>query len=243
MCGRFVSPDDAAMERAWHLARHNNNPFARRFNVAPTATVPVLRHASKSGELEVCAARWGLVPHWWTDAKMPRFTFNARVEEARAKPMWRDALRLARCVVPAEGWYEWQESASIAPVAARKQPLFIHRCDSELFAFAGLMAQWKPPDGGEPLVSCAVLTTSAAGHMTDVHTRMPVVLSSDAQTAWLNRELEDGNEALKIPSASSAPDELEYYPVSTLVNNARAESEELIRRLEHTTHDVAGELF
>ena len=206
MCGRFVSPDDAAMERAWHLGRHNNNPFARRFNVAPTATIPVMRHASKSGELEVCAARWGLVPHWWTDAKMPRFTFNARVEEARAKPMWRDALRLARCVVARGSGSKGSEHRVPMAWRTRTASSYIAVMASE--CLAGLMAQWKPPDGGEPLVSCAVLTTSAAGHMTDVHTRMPVVLSADAQTAWLNRELEDGDEALKIASASSAPEEL-----------------------------------
>ena len=92
------------------------------------------------------------------------------------------------------------------------------------------MAQWNPSDGSEPVLSCAILTTAASGHMTHVHDRMPVVLSGNAQTAWLDRGVEDSAAALDIAKACNAPEALEYHPVSTLVNNTRQDSEELIRR-------------
>jgi putative SOS response-associated peptidase YedK len=109
MCGRYVSPDEAAIEREWRVGRRNSNPFPRRFNVSPTATVPIQRMSGRSREVELAAARWGFVPLWWKEARPPRTSFNARLEAAASKPMWRDAFRRARCLVPAEGWYEWQE--------------------------------------------------------------------------------------------------------------------------------------
>lgn len=85
----------------------------RRFNVAPTTTVPILRMSGRSREVELAAARWGFVPHWWKEAKPPKTSFNARLEEAASKPMWRDALRRSRCLIPAEGWYEWQNASAL----------------------------------------------------------------------------------------------------------------------------------
>src|SRR5260370_17115662 len=118
MCGGFVSPEEATIERYRHLGRRNNpNPFARRFNVFPTDTIPFLRLPSNSVELELAAGRWGLVPHWWKEAKPPKTTFNARLEEAAAKPMWRDAWARSRCLLPAEGWYEWQAPPPAPPPA------------------------------------------------------------------------------------------------------------------------------
>src|SRR5258705_984343 len=114
MCGRFVSPEEVTMERYWHRGRRNN-PFARRFNVFPTDTIHFLRLPSSSDELELAAGRWGLVPHWWKEAKPPKTTFNARLEEAAGKPMWRDAWARSRCLIPAEGWYEWQGPPRGAP--------------------------------------------------------------------------------------------------------------------------------
>jgi putative SOS response-associated peptidase YedK len=107
MCGRYVSPEQAAIEHEWPIGRANSNPFPRVFNVAPTTLVPILRLDRESDELELTAARWGLIPHWWKDNKLPAHTINARSEDAPTKPMWRTALRNWRCLIPAEGWYEW----------------------------------------------------------------------------------------------------------------------------------------
>ena len=123
MCGRFVSPEERALERAFNLGRRDNpNPFPRRFNVCPTDTIPFLRMPSSSDQLELATARWGLVPHWWKEAKPPRASFNARLEEAADKPMWRDAFARARCLVPAEGWYEWRAVERVDPATGEIVP-------------------------------------------------------------------------------------------------------------------------
>ena len=101
MCGRYVSPDQAAIERAWHIGRHNSNPFVERYNVLPTTSVPVLRF--HDGALELTSARWGFIPFWWKQAKPPQSTINARSEEAAGRPMWRHAFARSRCLLPALG--------------------------------------------------------------------------------------------------------------------------------------------
>src|SRR5258708_11533912 len=117
MCGRFVSPEEATIERYWHLGRKNNpNPFARRFNVFPTDTIPFLRLPSNSDELELAAERWRLVPHWRNEAKPPKTTFNARLEAAAGKPLLRDALARARCLIPSDCWHE-RHAVELVPTA------------------------------------------------------------------------------------------------------------------------------
>src|SRR5882762_4214765 len=133
MCGRFVSPEEATIERYWHLGRHTFKLLPRRFNVFPTDTVQFLRRPSNSEGLELATGRWGLVPHWWKEAKPPKMSFNARAEEAAGKPMWRDAWSRARCLIPAEGWYEWQAVERVDPATGEikraKQPHFIRHAD------------------------------------------------------------------------------------------------------------------
>src|SRR5512147_2903231 len=152
MCGRYVSPEEAAIERAFHFGRRSGNPFKRRFNVFPTDTIPFLRLPSNSDELELAAGRWGFIPHWWKDSKPPKASFNARLEEAAEKPMWRDAWARSRCLVPAEGWYEWKAVELMDPASGEitraKQPHFIRRADGRLLCFAGLASWWKNPKTG-----------------------------------------------------------------------------------------------
>jgi putative SOS response-associated peptidase YedK len=144
MCGRYVSPDTAAIERAWHIGRHNNNPFRRRFNVLPTTQVPILRRAADVDELELTEARWGLIPHWWSKPKPPPSTINARSEEAAGKPMWRFPYREARCLIPAVGWYEWKPMERTDPatgeVKTYKQPFYLRVDRQGPVCFAGLMS-------------------------------------------------------------------------------------------------------
>lgn len=207
MCGRYVSPDTAAIEARWHIGRRNGNPFPKRFNVAPAADVPIL--FARDGALALAPARWGLVPHWWKEARPPRLSHNARLEEAAGKPLWRDAMRRTRCLVPAAGWYEWRESD--------RQPFYFHRRDGRLAALAGLMAWWIDPSTGESLLSCAVLTTQATGELATVHDRTPVALAPSAEGAWL----ESG-------APAAAPEAIAFHPVRRLVNSSRAEGAELI---------------
>jgi len=211
MCGRYVSPEQASIERAWQVRKSSGLSFPRRFNVQPTTDVPLLM--LDAGELSLVAARWGLIPHWWEQDKPPTFTINARLEEAAGKPMWRDPMRRTRCLLPAEGWYEWQE------LAGGKQPHFIAREDRRPFCFAGLMSTWNGK------LSCALLTKAAEGPVAEVHVRMPVVLPDEAHSGWLDPALKD---ATDFARAHALARELTHYAVSRRVNNARNEGPELI---------------
>ena len=234
MCGRYVGPQQAAIERAWRIGRVVGNPLARRFNVAPTDPVPLL--ALDHGVLTLGTARWGLIPHWWKEAKPPKLSFNARLEDAAGKPMWRDPMRFGRCLVPAEGWYEWrvveQTDPQTGEIVHAKQPHYVRRQDGHLFCFAGLMSSRSKSEGTEPPVTCALLTTAAAGALAKVHDRMPVVLPDDLHDQWLDRNLKDAVRASAIARESQHPDSFTHFPVRKLVNSTRNDGPELIEPLE-----------
>ena len=231
MCGRYVHPDAAAIEREWHVGRDDGNPFARQFNVAPTAAVPMLHQRRGSDALVLSGARWGLIPFWWKQAAPPKFTINARAEEAADKPMWRHAWRHARCLIPAEGWYEWRALERVnretGEVKTYKQPYYIHRADSHPFCFAGLMATWRPLESDEETLSCAILTRSAAGPATEIHDRMPVVLPAHAFAEWCDPGVDDPARARTLV-AECAETDFAFHPVSTEVNSSRSTGPELI---------------
>ena len=228
MCGRYATPDEAALERYWTIDRRSGNPLPERFNVAPSTLVPILFRA-EDGALELSAARWGLIPAWWTQAKLPSATINARSEEVAVKPMWRQSYRRSRCLMPARGWYEWRalpggESGGGGP---GKQPCFIHATGSPVIAFAGLMARWQAPDG-EAVLSCALLTRPAAPAIADIHDRMPVVLSPADHEEWLAAEQRP--EVLGC-LVTQAREDFRGYPVSTWVNDPRNDVPELLEDL------------
>jgi putative SOS response-associated peptidase YedK len=235
MCGRYVSPDSAAIERAFHVGRGNNAPFARRYNVQPTTTVAILRRPRDASAVELAQARWGLIPHWWKDEAPPKFTFNARLEEAAGKPMWREPLRHARCLVPAEGWYEWRAIASVDPRSHKskivKQPHYIRRADSKPFCFAGLLSFWTPQEGGLTQMSCSILTRAATGPVAEVHERMPVALDDAALEHWLDPQLADAARVNALIGAHALSAEFSHFEVSTRVNNSRSEGAQLIEPL------------
>jgi len=173
----------------------------------------------EDGTRTLSSARWGLIPHWWKQDKPPSFSINARLEDISRKPMWRDPIRRARCLVPAEGWYEWQQTPS------GKQPHYVTRRDRRPFCFAGLYAHWRDT------LSCAILTTQALGPIAEVHERMPVVLPEAAFGAWLEPAMHDAAVATTMAQAPMAPEDFEHYPVSRRVNNARNEGPDLIEPL------------
>lgn len=179
MCGRYVSPEQAEIERFWHIGRHNSNPFGRHYNVAPRVQVPII-YSTDDG-LELSLARWGLVPFWWAQPKLPPFTFNTRIEEAATKPMWRDVVKRSRCLIPAIGWYEWKPLEVVDPgtceIKTAKQPYFLHLAGQPAFAFAGLMSRYRlTPTSEETILTAAIITREAEGPAADVHTRMPLIL-------------------------------------------------------------------
>ena len=235
MCGRYVSPDQAAMERAWHIGRGNNNPFTRNFNVAPTTQVPLLRIDPDSGDLVLDAARWGLIPVWWKEAKLPFHTINARSEEAASKPMWRHPMRQGRCLMPAEGWYEWQKiervDSKTGEVTEVKQPHYIYRKDGKPFCFAALLSWWMPPGKKDATLSCAILTRAASKSVAKVHDRMPVVLPDSVHGAWLDPKLTDGAKVSEMIQ-DQALDTFSHHPISTRVNSPKNKDAALLDPVE-----------
>ena len=168
--------------------------------------------------------RWGLVPHWAKDPKIGSRLINARAESAGRKPAFRDALARRRCLLPADGWYEWQRSNSLS--GSSKQPFFITPADGSALAMAGLWSTWRlPGHTAPPMVSCAVLTTDAVGPLTEIHDRMPLILPAQAWQAWLDPDSDDPGDLLAPPSAQLVH-ALELRPVSTAVNNVRRDGPE-----------------
>jgi putative SOS response-associated peptidase YedK len=217
MCGRY-----RLSRRKELLAQHFGADFADvdwepRYNIAPTQAVPVLRlgHSSKLG---ASAMRWGLIPSWATDPAIGARTINARSETVAGKPSFRESLLRRRCLVPADGFYEWQRSGG------GKQPFCFEVGEAEIFTFAGLWNSWRGPDG-QAIESCTILTTTPNDLLADVHDRMPVILGPEHRDRWLDPSLQDapGVVAMLKPFASNL---MRRYPVSKRVNGVANEGPE-----------------
>jgi putative SOS response-associated peptidase YedK len=225
MCGRYVSPEEQDIEEFWNVRA--DNPFPRSFNVAPTMQVPIVYADRHDGSRKLSLARWGLVPFWWKEPKPPGHAFNARLEEAATKPMWRKSFREARCIVPAAGWYEWKKMDRVdeatGEVRQYKQPYFMHLPERRPIGFAGLMAWTKPEGSDEWVGSCSILTMKASGVAADVHDRMPVALAESAHAAWIDRELDDPEKVAALIAEHNLADEIVMHAVSTRVNASRAD--------------------
>jgi putative SOS response-associated peptidase YedK len=188
-----------------------------RYNVAPTQQVPiirVLRTNPDTKERQLVPMRWGLIPSWADDPAIGNRMINARAESVSSKPAFRGAFRYRRCLVPADGFYEWRKEGK------RKQPLYIRRKDGQPFAFAGLWEEWERE--GEVIEFCVIITTEANDLVSEFHDRMPVILNSSNYDLWLDPSVQDPEvlEPLLRPYPS---DEMEVYSVSRLVNDPRNE--------------------
>lgn len=194
-----------------------------RYNVAPSQAIPVVRQNGSVRQFALL--RWGLIPRWATDPKMGVRTINARAETVATKPMFRDAFRRRRCVIPADGFFEWKKDGS-----KKKRPFYITRADGHPFGFAGLWERWERP-GVQAIESCTVITTDANDLLQDLHDRMPVILPEDAYDRWLDPTQDDQAElsAMLVPFP---PNELALYEVSPLVNSPRNDSPECVAPLD-----------
>lgn len=229
MCGRFVqvSSPEVLVERFGvdEVAASRHHPS---YNLAPRATVYAVRDRSVEDgrRRHLSELRWGLVPSWADRPNVGDRMINARAESLADKPAYERAFRRHRCLVPADGFYEWQRRGG------RKQPMFIHRRDGEPIAFAGLWAAWRAGDcDGDWLRSCAIVTTNANDVVAPLHDRMPVVLEERDWDHWLDPGAED-TAALARLLLPAANDVLTAYPVSTAVNNADNDGPELVKRVE-----------
>lgn len=228
MCGRYVSPEQAAIERAWHIGRRNWPEWIRpSFNVAPTSVVPIVRQASDD-VLELTAARWGLVPAWWNKATLPGMTFNARSEEAADKPTWRQSMRTMRCILPARGWYEWCEHEQVRTQSGRtsNQPYYFWCPTDDVVAIAGLWSVWEGPS--DPLLSCALLSKEAAPSISAIHHRMPVILAGQQIAAWLDPR-SSAHEVQRL--IANARGDFSAHRVSTRVNSPRNDDPRLLKEI------------
>ncbi len=188
-----------------------DDDWSPRYNIAPTQTVPVIRQHPKEPVRQISNIRWGLIPHWAKDSSGAAGMINARSETASTKPAFRDPLKFRRCLIPADGFYEW------APKGASKQPFCFEVRDGELFAFAGLWDGWKDPSGNW-VKTCAILTTTPNAATSAVHDRMPVILDPDSYDLWLDPGMQD----IAAISELLRPYDARFmrcYPVSTRINH------------------------
>jgi putative SOS response-associated peptidase YedK len=209
VCGRFtLRAPPQEIQRVFGLdAAPRLEP---RFNVAPGQDIATV-HAERDGRRVMGLRRWGLVPHWAHDPRVGARLVNARAETAASRPAFRDAMRLHRCLVPADGFYEWSGAAGPG-----RQPHLVERADAGLFAIAGLYEHWRSASG-EWLHTCTLLTVPANALLRAIHDRMPAILSPEHWDAWLDPTAKDAARAAAW-LAPSPPDELRAVAVSRRVN-------------------------
>ncbi len=216
MCGRYSLTKPIKTLQEHFMAKVIFSDHAARYNIAPSQTVPIVV-ASQDG-LEIRPLRWGLVPHWSKDEKMGQRLINARAETVHEKPSFRDAFRSKRCLVPADGFFEWQVQNG------GKIPQYITRTDRNLMAFAGLWSEWK--GNSKTLNTFTIITTQANRQLEPVHHRMPVILSPESYETWTsNASKPDILKNLLKPLPEGI---LEYFPVSKTVNSPKNDSEDCL---------------
>jgi len=232
MCGRYeLHSHPAAIALAFGLAHPPD--VHPRYNIAPMTDVPVIR-VNTEGHRELVRMRWGLVPRWAKDPAIGSKLINARGETLAEKPSFRTAYRRHRCLLPANGFYEWMAVAD--GDHPRKQPVHVGRKDGLAFGFAGLYERWLSPEG-DVIDSCTIVTTDANRLLRPVHDRMPVIIAPDDYARWLDPANADVT-GLIVP----CPDDvLTYHPVSTRVNSVRHDDVSLIEPAAPMTPGVEHE--
>lgn len=221
MCGRFtfvVSPDEI-MER-FEL---DSIPFdlPLRYNIAPGQNIPAI--IEDKGQRRIGQLRWGLVPSWASDAKGGYKMINARAETLTEKPAFRRLFERKRCIIPADGFFEWQQRPS------GKQPMRIMMRNGEPFAFAGLFDSWSSP-AGEKIHTCTIITTQPNEVVKDIHDRMPVILRQEDEGVWLDREKYDADllQSLLVPYDAT---QMRAYPVSAMVGSPKNDAPDCIKEI------------
>ncbi|WP_108992475.1 SOS response-associated peptidase [Paenibacillus agaridevorans] len=220
MCGRYTLVVSIEELMDHYLIENLPEPFAPRYNIAPTQMVlAVINDGSKN---QIGQLKWGLVPTWSKTEKEGFKMINARAETVVDKPAFRTAFQRKRCLIPADGFYEWQRRPD-----GSKQPYRIVLKDVELFSFAGLYETWISPEGNK-VSTCTIITTTPNKLMANIHDRMPVILPHRAEATWLNKETPTAD--LTELMQPYPDEELEAYPVSSAVGNVKNNSDELIKR-------------
>jgi len=212
MCGRFTlkTPVERLSEQ---FQFPKIIPLKPRYNIAPSQDVVVVRRMPDDRERKLTMLRWGLIPRWVKDPTRGSQPINAKAETAAEKPMFRDAFRRRRCLIPADGFYEWKQEGG------RKQPVYICTKDRQPFAFAGLWEHWEEQEG-QFIESCTILTTEPNDLLAQVHSRMPVILDQNDYDLWLDPYVQEVSR-LKPLLRPYPPEQMTFYPVNLRVNNPR----------------------
>ena len=214
MCGRFTLTTDLDQIEERFSFRMTNLAFTPHYNIAPSQSVLTVMNDGK--ENRAGFLRWGLIPAWAKEEAIGNRMINARAETIAEKPSFKRALQKRRCLVVADGFYEWKAEGK------KKTPMFIALSSREPFGFAGLWETWKSPNG-EAIHSCTIITTTPNRLMESIHNRMPVILLRDAEAVWLDRTVDDPQKLL--PLLLPYPEgEMTAYEVSLLVNSPRNDS-------------------
>jgi putative SOS response-associated peptidase YedK len=218
VCGRYRLSGRKQIVEEYFDSVSGEEDWAPRYNVAPTQSVPVIRQNPKEPIRVLSLMRWGLIPSWAKDSSAAARMINARAETAATKPAFRDAMKSRRCLIPADGFYEWMR------MEKTKQPYCFEINNGELFAFAGLWDRWKDPSG-QWVKSCSILTTTPNAVTSPIHDRMPVILDPDAYDLWLDPGMMNvaaASDPLKPFDARL----MRCYPVSSRINHVANDDEE-----------------
>jgi putative SOS response-associated peptidase YedK len=222
MCGRYTLSKTGRLlltNRFGFDEEFDDRRFPPQFNIAPTESAPVLFETD--GHRHIEGMLFGLIPHWAKDAKIAAQCINARAESVHEKPAFRNSFRRKRCLVIADGYYEWKHEGK------KKLPYRVTMKDNDLFAFAGLWDEWKRPDTGQEFKTFSIITTETNGLTREFHERMPVILPRESEALWLSSEESDPEKLLPLLKPFPA-DRMTLYPVSTAVNKATNKGSELI---------------
>jgi len=232
MCGRFTlgkHPDEIMDYFESHFDYTSSSlpleKFAFKFNIPPSTEILNLRYNNEN-QPECHPTRWGLVPSW-SKGIDNRFSMNnARADTIATKPAFRTPFKRQRCLIITDGFYEWQNQAGA------KQPYYITRKDQKIFTFAGIWDQWLSPDQSSSIQSCSIITTEASSFMTKIHSRMPVIISSEFQHDWLTNKSSSTHSELMLSMLDQSDYSLmHYYAVSKSVNSPKNDSEQLVDKI------------
>lgn len=230
MCGRYTLKHSSEEIAERFDIESDADPIAEslrpRYNIAPTQTVPIIRQTEAR---ELIGVKWGLIPFWAKDPAIGNKLINAKSETLAEKPSFKYAFAKRRCLVIADGFYEWQKKGK-----ASSQPIYVRRRDGGLFAFAGLWEEWKAPDGS-PLATCTIITTEPNELIAQFHHRMAVILNPEEEAVWLNLKNKPAD-VLPLLRPCNA-DELEAFPVSRAVNSPSFDDALCIEPLQQLWRD------
>jgi putative SOS response-associated peptidase YedK len=221
MCGRFTRSQSVEVIAEQFQVEQVSSDLGPSYNIAPTQKVAVI---ITNGVRQLVPVRWGLVPSWAKDSSIGSKMINARAETITEKASFRTAFKKRRCLVVADGFYEWQNTGDA------RRPVYIRLKTGKPFGFAGLYEVWKSPEGKE-MTTCTIITTEANELMKPIHERMPVIIPGEHQDEWLDPAIENQDQLLDMLRPYRA-EEMEAYPVSKRVNSPRNNSPECVKRLD-----------